>query len=105
MDFTLSFISHFFDLIVLAAPLLSFLLFWILALGILAGRKEGWRYSDSLYWSLVTGTTLGYGDLIPTSALSRLLAVIITLSGMIFTGILVSLALHAASGSIDASIL
>jgi len=33
---------------------------------------EGWRWSDSFYFSTMTLTTVGYGDLVPSSLPSKL---------------------------------
>lgn len=34
-------------------------------------RQEGWSVLDSLYFAVCTGLTVGFGDLTPTSDLSR----------------------------------
>lgn len=39
---------------------------------------------DSLWWSIQTVTTVGYGDLVPTSALGRLVAALVMLVGIGF---------------------
>jgi voltage-gated potassium channel Kch len=43
---------------------------------------EGWSWIDSLYFSVVTLTTVGYGDFAPTDPLTRILAVFYILSGI-----------------------
>ncbi|MBI2667707.1 two pore domain potassium channel family protein [Candidatus Woesearchaeota archaeon] len=43
---------------------------------------EGWDYIDSLYFSTVTLTTIGYGDLYPTNNVSKLFTVFFILSGV-----------------------
>jgi len=69
----------------------------ITALGQIVGRREGWRPFDSFYWSFVTGTTLGYGDLRPTHKSSRIIAIIIALIGLTFTGILIAIAVYSTT--------
>lgn len=105
MEFTYRFISLFTEVVILASPLLLSLLIWIISLGLIVGRREGWCSADTVYWSMVTATTLGYGDLVPEKGLSRFLAVLITLGGVIFTGILVAIAVQAAGASIDPGLL
>jgi voltage-gated potassium channel len=42
---------------------------------------------DALYWSTVTITTVGYGDLVPVTTLGRVLAVMLMISGVGIVGI------------------
>lgn len=42
---------------------------------------EGWSYIDSLYFSVVTVTTVGYGDFHPTTDLSKLFTIFLVLFG------------------------
>ncbi len=37
---------------------------------------------DAIWWSIVTATTVGYGDISPASGLGRLIAVVLMLSGI-----------------------
>ncbi len=48
-----------------------------------------------MYFSFVTGLTIGYGDLAPSMALTKLLAVLIGLLGIVFTGLVAALAVTA----------
>ena len=43
--------------------------------GLLMGRLEGWQWPDSLYYSLITAGTLGFGDFSPHTKAGRLWAV------------------------------
>ena len=97
MDFTLTFIKLFFFALYLAAPILLFLLLYIILVGQFVGRREEWGRFDSLYWSFVTATTLGYGDFRPTQKLTKALSVSMALTGVVFTGIIVALAVHSAT--------
>lgn len=97
MEFTLTFIKLFLFGLYLAVPILLALLLFIVLVGQFVGRREGWGRFDALYWSFVTATTLGYGDFRPTRKLTKSLSVSMTLTGIVFTGIIVALALHSAT--------
>ncbi|WP_205746338.1 potassium channel family protein [Dyella amyloliquefaciens] len=73
-------------------------------LGICVARIEGWPVGDGLYFSFVTGLTIGYGDLVPKHGLARFLAIAIGLTGIVMTGLIVAIsvaALHHARNSDD----
>ena len=97
MQFTFQFIKFFAHGLDLAAPLLIFLALLIIVMGQIVGIRESWGRFDSLYWSFITATTVGYGDIRPLLKLSKTLSILIALTGMIFTGIVVALAINAAS--------
>ena len=44
---------------------------------------EGWTLIDSLYFSMVTMSTVGYGDLSPTMAGSRVFTIIYIVVGIV----------------------
>jgi len=96
MDFTWDFIRMFSIGLFYAAPLLATLASIIVILGHFLGRLEGWSKFDALYHAFITATTVGYGDFHPSKKRSKVLAIVITLVGIVFTGILVAIALHAA---------
>ena len=56
----------------------------------LAGNLEMPVWKHLYYFSFVTLTTLGYGDIQPISAIARSLAMVEAVSGVLFTGILVA---------------
>ena len=58
-------------------PMLSGVLFAMVGPGLLIGHIEKWRIEDALYFTFVTGLTIGYRDLTPRHVVSRLLAVMI----------------------------
>jgi voltage-gated potassium channel Kch len=62
---------------------LFYLVIFTLASGALFYRKvEGWSFFDSFYFSVITLTTVGYGDLSPSTPISKLFTII-----YIFVGI------------------
>ena len=100
MDITLTFIELFLLGLYAFAPLILTLTVVVVVLSQVVRRLEGWDVFDALYWSMITATTVGYGDIRPTKRWSKLLSVMIAFIGLVFTGIVVSLAVYAASTSI-----
>ena len=78
-----------------AWPVLSIILAIQVALGLLIGFVEGWSVGDAIYFTFVTGLTIGYGDIVPRQALARALAIGIGLSGLFLTGLIAGIAVYA----------
>ena len=76
-------------------PVLSALLLSMVALGIVVGLREDWGLADSLYFAFVTGLTIGYGDLVPQTLLSRILAIVIGITGILLTGLVAAVGVQA----------
>src|SRR5258707_15863775 len=76
-------------------PVLSIILAIQVALGLLVGFMEGWSVGDAIYFSFITGLTIGYGDLVPRQALARALAIGIVFFGLFATALIVAIAVHA----------
>jgi len=94
---TLTFLQQLGKGIWLTFPLLFSLAATIILLGQAVGRKEGWSRFDSFYWSFITATTVGYGDMCPIKRGSRIIAILIALSGLILSGIMIAIAVQAAT--------
>ena len=56
--------------------------------GFLFSVYEGHSLGQSLYWALVTMTTVGYGDVYPTTAGSKVVSVFLACSGILLYGYL-----------------
>ncbi len=97
MEFTFRFVRIFFYGLELASLLLLSLALLITLIGQIVGFRESWSRFDSLYWAFITATTVGYGDIRPVARLSKILSVLIALTGIIFTGVIVALAINAAT--------
>src|SRR3954471_6780746 len=76
-------------------PVVSLLLCLIIALGLVVGRLEGWSIQESIYFSFISGLTIGYGDLAPKLLLTRMLAILIGISGVLVTALVAAVAVKA----------
>jgi voltage-gated potassium channel len=99
---TFTFLKQFFLGVWLTAPMLLCLGTVIGLLGKIAGNIEGWGTFESLYWSFITATTVGYGDIRPVKHSSRMIAIGVALLGLVMTGIEIAVAVHAATQALTA---
>jgi hypothetical protein len=76
-------------------PVLSALLGIIVALGVVIGLIEGWSVQESIYFAFVSGLTIGYGDLAPKTLLTRVLAILIGVCGVLATALVAAVAVKA----------
>lgn len=68
--------------------LLSLLVTMLIGSTLFYSDIEGWTKIDALYFSVMTMSTIGYGDLVPTTDSSKLFTIIFT---FLSVGIFVSL--------------
>jgi hypothetical protein len=83
-------------------PILSVLLGLMIALGLVIGLLEGWSVHESIYFAFVSGLTIGYGDLAPKSLLTRALAILIGVCGVVLTAMMAAIAVKALTSATDA---
>ena len=60
-----------------------------------------WSLGDGLYFAFVTVLTIGYGDLVPRQPLTRFLAILIGLFGVVLTGLIAAVAVHALQTTVS----
>ena len=80
---------------------LSTILAMQVALGLLTGFIEGWSVGDAVYFTFVTGLTIGYGDIVPRQAIGRALAIGIGASGIFLTGLIAGIAVYAMGTALN----
>lgn len=97
MDFLLDFLTHYLEGIYHLWPILLFMLAAIGMLGLHVGRLERWHPADAVYYALVCATSLGSSVLTPTKHRTKWLTVVISLVGVLFVGLIVSIGLEAVS--------
>ena len=94
-----SFVVGLFDGLRVVWPILSALLGFMVVLGFVVGMREGWSVQESIYFSFVTGLTIGYGDLAPKTLLTRTLAIVIGACGILLTALIAAVAVKALTAA------
>lgn len=73
-----------------------FALLLILLLGaVLIWRYENIEFGDAIYFTCITGLTIGYGDITPETVIGRIVSIGIGLVGMLVAGLTVAIATRA----------
>jgi hypothetical protein len=82
-------------------PVLSLLIGLMIVLGLVIGWREGWSVQDSIYFAFVSGLTIGYGDLVPKFLLTRVLAIVIGICGILLTALMAAVAVRALAAAAE----
>lgn len=97
------FAYHFFRLIWHVRAVILSLIALVVAGGAAVALFEKMPFGDALYFAFITGLTIGYGDIFATSPVGRLLAILIGFIGVIFTGLIIAVAVRALRESFQES--
>lgn len=89
------FFAALFNQIRILWPIFSGVLIVMLGAGSIIGWIEGWGIGESVYFTFVTGLTIGYGDLAPKDTIARILIVPIGLCGIVLTGLVAAVSVQA----------
>ena len=80
-------------------PIVSGILLVMVGCGLAIWRIENWRIDEALYFTFVTGLTIGYGDFTPKHFSARLLALVIGLAGIVLTGLVAAVTVQALNAA------
>jgi hypothetical protein len=58
---------------------------------------------ESIYFAFVSGLTIGYGDFAPKSLLTRALAILIGVCGILVTALVAAVAVKALTAALESS--
>ncbi|KAI1625941.1 potassium channel, subfamily K [Exophiala viscosa] len=73
---------------------------WLGGGGAVFARLEGWNYNDAVYFCDVTILTVGFGDIYPTTDVSRGIVFPFSVGGIIILGLMVS-SIHKFAGELS----
>ena len=76
-------------------PIVSGVVLVMIGCGLAIWRIEDWRIDEALYFTFVTGLTIGYGDFTPKHVSSRILSLVIGFAGIVLTGIVAAVTVKA----------
>jgi hypothetical protein len=65
-----------------ARPIFIYVAFFIVTSAAVFHWLEGWSWLDSIYFVIITFTTIGYGDFSPTMPITKLITIFIALNGV-----------------------
>lgn len=82
-------------------PIFSALIGIIVSLGLTIGYLEGWRPFEGVYFSFVTGLTVGYGDFVPKRTISRIIAIAISFTGILLTALFAAISVRALQVAVN----
>lgn len=101
MEFALAFVKLFVWSTYLISPILVMLGLLVTGLGLIVCRLEKWKRFDALYWTFITATTVGYGDIRPQKKVSRVISIVIAFLGLMFTGIIIAITINTVQLSVQ----
>ena len=93
------FTSHFFHIAWHFRSVIFGLIALIVIGAMVIAFVEKMPFGNALYFSFVTGLTIGYGEIVAKTVLGRVVALLIGLIGIIFTGMVVAVAVRAIQES------
>ena len=80
----------------MVSPIILFLLGLLMLIAKITCRIEKWHsYSKSVYFTMITALTIGYGRTVPKTRNGRFLSLLSGFIGIVLTGLIVSVALNS----------
>jgi hypothetical protein len=96
------FVRYFREAAAVARHVLLVLGVILLLLAVVIAYAEHQSFGHALYFTAITGLTVGYGDIAPVTALGRLASIVVAFIGVILSGIYVAIATSALTRAVHA---
>jgi len=97
----LRFCRHFLRLLHYVRGVMLILIAALFICALLFVQVEGKDFGEALYFTLITGLTIGYGDIAPVTAAGRVLSIVAGVIGVIYVGLVVAIATRALRDSAE----
>jgi hypothetical protein len=68
---------------------------WLVVNAMAIAYLESISFGDALYFTFITGLTIGYGDITPVTTAGRVFAVLTGLVGVMITGLVAAAAVYS----------
>lgn len=95
MEMFVRFIRNFFRCLRHVWGVMVALLFVVLLGALVISGVEGIDIGRSIYFVFVTGLTIGYGDITPTTTLGQIVSVLIGVVGVLYFGLVIGVSTRA----------
>ncbi len=98
------FSHHFFHALSRVWNILAGLIAWLVVDAAAIAYFEKISFADALYFTFVTGLTIGYGDISPATLAGRIVAIMTGILGILITGLVVAIAVYALRKTMEHSV-
>jgi voltage-gated potassium channel len=92
---------HFFRITWNLRAIFLMLLALIMANAVVIAATEKLSFGKAVYFAFITGLTVGYGDIVPSTAIGQIMAVLLGLVGILFTGMVVAVAVQSVRNAVE----
>lgn len=92
---------HFFHALRKMRGMFFGLFIWLVIDAAAIAYFEKMSFTDALYFTLVTGLTIGYGDIAPVTLMGRIVSILTGFLGILITGLIVAIAVFAVKETME----
>jgi predicted permease len=91
----ITFVRHLFHMLIFVRGVLLSLILILFGFALITAKVDGVPLPDALYFTFITALTVGYGDIVPTTGVTRAISVLTGFIGVIYVGLVVAVSTRA----------
>lgn len=91
---------HFWKIIWRIRSVIATLILIIVSGALLISIMEQLPFGKALYFSFITGLTIGYGDIVANTVAGRIISILLGVVGILFAGLVVAAAVYATQRAV-----